>query len=395
MTDIQTPADPSAYLTICARGDSGAVDCVTVTGPDGVPLVIATDEDATRLLRLAADEEHGEPGGMPSQRAIATAALRDLGIPILGEQDEDAIDPEDRAAMALFVVGARVRLRAPLSVFQLGDFPARAAGTVVQVTPPDETSQHAEFALVRLDDHAPDLEEWDNCLQVFLRDSEITPRAFEAHDDEDDTSHERETFVPHPDAWRDVPLRVVVNDCHPGDTTLAGRFHDDNMWEEGTNARVIALARGEVDEVRLGGGAAPLVVLTRVPAAEIIKVPGGYAVRATSMPDNPFDGRGARGAAPHRPWVEIRNKPHLVKALHLAGRAASMEQAGLRWFALSDETRAEISEAADALDALLAAAREAEAFMAGFEGDEAQDPPVDDRLAALRAAIAQAEGGAS
>ncbi len=152
----QTPADPLAYLTVCTRDESGAVDGIVITGRNGAELVRVDGEQASDLIRLAREEEGTDPYSdtLPTQRAFAMAALRDLGIPILGEQDDDE--------------------------------------------------------------------------------------------------------------WRMVPLRVMVNDSHPGETTLAGQFHDDNMWEEGTNERVIALARGEVDEVRLGGGAAPLVVLTRV-----------------------------------------------------------------------------------------------------------------------------------
>ena len=44
--------------------------------------------------------------------------------------------------------------------------------------------------------------------------------------------------------------------------------------------------------------------------------------------------------------------------------------------------------AADAAPDLLAALQEAESFIAGFEGDDTQDPPVDDMLERIRAAIA-------
>jgi hypothetical protein len=85
------------------------------------------------------------------------------------------IHKDDLAAIPLFKVGARVRLRQRMIVFNLGDLPDHADGTVVSVTPDAE-----EFARVRLDHRVADLDEWDNELQVFLHDSEVTPCAFEA-----------------------------------------------------------------------------------------------------------------------------------------------------------------------------------------------------------------------
>lgn len=101
MTTNQTPADPSAYRTVCWRNVSGIVDHIAIHGPDGAALVVVEDDDAERLISLAMDEERGEPGMLPSQRAFAAAALRDLGIPILGEEDDDEGASEARIQNAM------------------------------------------------------------------------------------------------------------------------------------------------------------------------------------------------------------------------------------------------------------------------------------------------------
>lgn len=266
----QTPADPSACKVTVARDTSGAVACIGIILPPDRPMVATEywgEDEVSRLIRLAREEEDSDPHSdrLPSDRAFICAALRDLGIPILGEQDDDDDGAESEARIQH----------------------AMAFGLEPPEEPPHRDPQ---------DEEAP----WDR------RDREAAERE-----------------------WRDAPLLVMVADAEPS-IAMAGEFCDANREEEGLHASVCGLIRGASDWVRFGGGAAPEVLVTRM--------------------DEPMRDAEVKGAL----------RSLLAKA--------------------------------EALDALLAAAREAEAFMAGFEGDEAQDPPVDARLAALRAAIAKTEG---
>jgi hypothetical protein len=258
MTETQTPADPSAYRVKIARNAHGVADGITILDAGGGVLLDSEDDVFARLIAKAREEDGADPHDdkLPSDRAFILAALRDLGIPIQGEDDED-----DGAASE-----ARIQN-------------AMAFG----LEPPEEP---------------PHLDPQDEAL----------------------TDKDAPT-------WHDVALCVSVNDTDHYET-CAGEFCDDNQFRPGSadRSRIRDLAKGEVDEVRLGGGAAPLVVLTRRDA-----------------PAQPME----NALLPTRP---------------------------------------------DPLPALLEAAKAAEAFMSGFEDDELQDPPITDRLARLRAAIAAAEG---
>jgi hypothetical protein len=88
------------------------------------------------------------------------------------------------------------------------------------------------------------------------------------------------------------------------------------------------------------------------------------------------------------PWWSLAGNNYIMSAVAAGGRpVCRMDDlecsAGER-----EANRALVLAAPD----LLAALRLAESFMSGFEGDEAQDPPVDERLEKMRAAIAKAEG---
>jgi hypothetical protein len=65
----------------------------------------------------------------------------------------------------------RVRLTGDVDIFQLGSFLTGATGTVVWADP-DPGADHGMGHLfeVRLDEYFPELDAWDNCLQVFRPD---------------------------------------------------------------------------------------------------------------------------------------------------------------------------------------------------------------------------------
>ena len=76
-----------------------------------------------------------------------------------------------------FQVGDRVQLQLDLRLYELGEFPAGAKGTVTYVTIPPEPTQ--PVGGVRLDEPFPELDDWENELQVWLpEDSEITWASF-------------------------------------------------------------------------------------------------------------------------------------------------------------------------------------------------------------------------
>lgn len=60
-----------------------------------------------------------------------------------------------------FPCGTRVRLVAEIEYYPLGIWPVGTTGTVTQNTP----GQHPS-GVVRLDEHFPSLDDWDNQLQV-------------------------------------------------------------------------------------------------------------------------------------------------------------------------------------------------------------------------------------
>jgi hypothetical protein len=61
----------------------------------------------------------------------------------------------------MFQIGARVRLIEAIDIFNVGAFPAHAAGTVILFDEP------LDYALIKMDDHFADLDTWDNCLYVW------------------------------------------------------------------------------------------------------------------------------------------------------------------------------------------------------------------------------------
>lgn len=87
-----TPADPSACKVTVARDTSGAVACIGIILPPDRPMGATEywgEDEVSRLIRLAREEEGSDPHSdrLPSDRAFICAALRDLGIPIQGEDD--------------------------------------------------------------------------------------------------------------------------------------------------------------------------------------------------------------------------------------------------------------------------------------------------------------------
>lgn len=79
---------------------------------------------------------------------------------------------------AEFLPGRRVRLTADLEPFIFGEI--RAGETGVITTVEGGWGVNTVSALVRLDRHFPDLDEWDNEIQVGTTDeSATTPDCFE------------------------------------------------------------------------------------------------------------------------------------------------------------------------------------------------------------------------
>ena len=170
-------------------------------------------------------------------------------------------------------------------------------------------------------------------------------------------------------SWRDVI--ITMSDTNGVVATgEAGICFDANKDDEEASSAIRAVASGERDSARIGGGAAPLTIIVR----------------------------GTTTAAP----MEVAMVPHPPAPMHLTVEAEYVSRerkAQTGRYIIRDDAgevagtarSAPMAHVFAAAPMLLAAAREAEAFMAGFEGDEAQDPPVDERLARLRAAIARAE----
>lgn len=73
--------------------------------------------------------------------------------------------------------GRRVRIFKDLGIFALGSFPAGLEGTIESANAIARCPDY--LCLVKLDQHFPELNEWDNCLQVFFDDAECTPEYFE------------------------------------------------------------------------------------------------------------------------------------------------------------------------------------------------------------------------
>ncbi len=86
--------------------------------------------------------------------------------------------PPDVPTAPAFKVGDRVALMLDLRIYQLGEFPAGAQGTVTFVA--DATHQPTQpVGHVRLDEAFPELDHWENELQVWsAQDGEITWASF-------------------------------------------------------------------------------------------------------------------------------------------------------------------------------------------------------------------------
>jgi hypothetical protein len=103
MTETQTPADPSAYRVEIDRNEHGEVDAVRVVDvARGTTLYDATDDtEIGRFMALGRDEDGSPPDDyLPTDRGFILAALRDLGIPIQGEE-EDAPPPAAPAMLPM------------------------------------------------------------------------------------------------------------------------------------------------------------------------------------------------------------------------------------------------------------------------------------------------------
>jgi hypothetical protein len=75
------------------------------------------------------------------------------------------------------VDGMRLRIVQEIDIFVVGKFPKGAVGTLTLAEPAGWPEM---IGTVKLDDHFPELDEWDNCLQLFNADySECSPEFFE------------------------------------------------------------------------------------------------------------------------------------------------------------------------------------------------------------------------
>lgn len=167
---------------------------------------------------------------------------------------------------------------------------------------------------------------------------------------EEDTSHERDTFVPRPESdesWRSVVI-TLANDTLDVWTGPAGEAFDNND-DEPLKGLIRDVARGEHDEARFGGGATPECIIRRAPR---------------ELRDGPLDGRGTGMVAAFDALAEAN--------------AAELAEADADYEALAAER-----------DALLALVREASA--PGGIGPHEFYRPGGWRERAL-AAIAKAEG---
>lgn len=75
-------------------------------------------------------------------------------------------------------LGDRVRLKDDISIFNLGSFPAGAAGKVIWWCP--DGAEGNPIFHVDMEDFFSGLEDWDNMLQVFRDgEGEVTPDLWE------------------------------------------------------------------------------------------------------------------------------------------------------------------------------------------------------------------------
>lgn len=93
--------------------------------------------------------------------------------------------------MADFKAGDRVRLREALDVFHLGSFPAGSVGTLIHLAT-GKGAAYGDLCLVRFDDHFPELDEWNNELEVGLSGDE---EALATLDDFDLDDRQAEMFA--------------------------------------------------------------------------------------------------------------------------------------------------------------------------------------------------------
>lgn len=87
-------------------------------------------------------------------------ALEPDEIARLREIMRDPAAPGLNAANDGIVVGARVKLRDDFENYPIVTVPAGTTGTVTELLD--------EGTMVKLDKHNPDLDEWDNCLMVWM-----------------------------------------------------------------------------------------------------------------------------------------------------------------------------------------------------------------------------------
>lgn len=138
MTDKPTPADPARYEVVVNRNVHGRVMRIRVRESrvcgGALPLVDPQGEDeVSRLIALARAEDDTDPhdDALPSDRGFIRAALRDLGIPILGEE-EDAPPP---AAPATLPMEAALVPTRPDAVGELIAAAGIAAGLIEMTIP--------------------------------------------------------------------------------------------------------------------------------------------------------------------------------------------------------------------------------------------------------------------
>lgn len=81
--------------------------------------------------------------------------------------------------LAQMTVGRRVRIVIEIDIFNLGVYPVGLTGVVSSV---DDDDADGICRMVKLDGHRPELNEWDNELQVWANGGDtpdVTPENFE------------------------------------------------------------------------------------------------------------------------------------------------------------------------------------------------------------------------
>lgn len=99
------PVDPAACRVVLTRHPNGALACIAIIMPPSDALAareVWDEDEIARLIALARDEAGADPHDdrLPPDDALIRAALRDLGIPIQGEEDETMTEPPFPATVA-------------------------------------------------------------------------------------------------------------------------------------------------------------------------------------------------------------------------------------------------------------------------------------------------------